>query len=154
MWNFISSKTSFVTHICKSFAKSMAVVLLIVTLLALPISNALAQTAYAPNLSANISKLETLRDRFDRLEKFVYSQNWNDIITYIHGPLGEIRRDLRMLTIGLEKTKKEAVTNAATNLFKNLVKMDTAAKERNSTVVETAFKNSLKELESIIDLVS
>ncbi|MDX2256184.1 MAG: photosystem II protein PsbQ [Pseudanabaenaceae cyanobacterium bins.39] len=137
-------------------AKSVVAVLLVATLVALPfMSETLAQpSSYASMTAASSTKLEAIRDRFDRLEQIVYSTNWNDIISYIHGPLGEIRRDLRMLTIGLDKTKKEAVTNAANSLFKSLVKIDIAAKERNASALETAFKNSVTELDSIIDLVS
>jgi len=116
---------------------------------------AIAQTgAKAAALAASAEKLQVLSDRFDRLEKFVYAQKWNDIITYIHGPFGEIRRELRLIASQLSKTEKETATSLANNLFKNFVILDNAAKDRDAIAAENAFKNALQDFESIVDLVS
>ncbi|WP_434684330.1 photosystem II protein PsbQ [Pseudanabaena minima] len=116
---------------------------------------AIAQTgSKAAALTASSEKLQVLSDRFDRLEKFVYAQKWNDIITYIHGPFGEIRRELRLIASQLSKTEKETANSLANNLFKNFVILDNAAKDRDAIAAENAFKNALQDFESIVDLVS
>lgn len=116
---------------------------------------AIAQTgSKAAALAASVAKLQVLSDRFDRLEKFVYAQKWNDVITYIHGPFGEIRRELRLIAGQLSKTQKETANDLANNLFKNFVQMDNAAKDKDAIAAERAFKNALQDFESIIDLVS
>lgn len=99
-------------------------------------------------------KLQLLSDRFDKLEKFVYTQNWNDVGTYIHGPFGEIRRELRMIAGQLSKAQKVKANDLADNLFKNFVKLDIAAKDKDAIAAESAFKNALKDFESIVDLAS
>ena len=116
---------------------------------------AIAQSgSRADALASSVTKLQVLSDRFDRLEKFVYAQKWNDVITYIHGPFGEIRRELRLIAGQLSKTQKEAANDLANNLFKNFVILDNAAKDKDAIAAENAFKNALQDFESIVDLVN
>lgn len=106
----------------------------------------------AAQVAASAETLQVLSDRFDRLEKFVYTSNWNDVITYIHGPFGEIRRELRSIASQLGKTEKDKANDLANELFKNFVKLDNAAKDKNAIAAETAFKEALQNFESIIEL--
>ena len=103
--------------------------------------------------AANVEKLQVLSDRFDRLEKYVYAQKWVDVGTYIHGPFGEIRRELRAIAGQLDKTKKETSNILANDLFKNFVQLDAAAKDKDALAAESAFKNALKDFEGIVELV-
>ena len=131
------------------------IVALVVTLLAPVLTQpVMAQSeSQAAALAAASAKLQVLSDRFNRLEKFVYAQKWNDVITYIHGPFGEIRRELRLIACQLSKTQKEAANDLANNLFKNFVQLDNAAKDKDAIAAENAFKKSLQDFESIVDLV-
>lgn len=104
--------------------------------------------------AASTQKLQVLSDRFDRLEKFVYAEKWNDVITYIHGPFGEIRRELRRIAGQLGKSQKESANDLANNLFKNFVKLDIAAKEKDAIAAEKVFKNALQDFEAIVKLAS
>jgi photosystem II protein PsbQ len=116
---------------------------------------AIAQGAsQAAALAASTEKLQVLSDRFDRLEKFVYAQKWVDVITYIHGPFGEIRRELRLIAGQLSKTQKETANDLANSLFKNFVNLDNAAKAKDAIAAENSFKKSLQDFESIVDLAS
>ncbi len=116
---------------------------------------AMAQGAsQAAELAASTAKLQVLSDRFNRLEKFVYAQKWVDVISYIHGPFGEIRRELRLIAGQLSKTQKETANDLANSLFKNFVNLDNAAKAKDAIAAENAFKKSLQDFESIVDLVS
>ena len=132
------------------------IVALVVTLLAPVLTQpVMAQSeSQAAALAAASAKLQVLSDRFNRLEKFVYAQKWNDVITYIHGPFGEIRRELRLIAGQLSKTQKEAANDLANNLFKNFVQLDNAAKDKDAIAAENAFKKSLQDFESIVNLVS
>lgn len=132
------------------------IVVLVVTLLAPVLTQpVMAQSeSQAAALAAASAKLQVLSDRFNRLEKFVYAQKWNDVITYIHGPFGEIRRELRLIAGQLSKTQKEAANDLANNLFKNFVQLDNAAKDKDAIAAENAFKKSLQDFESIVNLVS
>ncbi len=138
---------------CKKAVIAISAIAIIVTTLLLPMTpSALAQTPAAIQ-AANVEKLQVLSDRFDRLEKYIYAQKWVDVRTYIHGPFGEIRRELRMIAGKLDKTKKETSNILADDLFKNFIKLDVAAKDKDAIAAEAAFKNALKDFEGIVELV-
>lgn len=144
----------------KSFKKTAIAFCLTMALVSTLFAPVLTQPAMAQGastaaaLAASTAKLQVLSDRFNRLEKFVYAQKWNDVITYIHGPFGEIRRELRLIAGQLSKTQKEAANDLANNLFKSFVQLDNAAKAKDAIAAENAFKKSLQDFESIVDLVS
>jgi photosystem II protein PsbQ len=141
----------------KQVAIAFCVMLTLVGTLLAPVLTqpAIAQSgSKAATLAASAEKLQVLSDRFDQLEKFVYAKKWNDIITSIHGPFGEIRRELRTIASQLSKTQKEAANDLANNLFKNFVILDNAAKDRDAIAAENSFKSALQDFESIVDLVS
>ena len=140
----------------KQMAIAFCVMLTVVTATFAPVLTqpALAITSSSAVRAASASKLQVLSDRFDRLEKYVYTQNWNDVGTYIHGPFGEIRRELRAIAAQLGKTQKETANDLANNLFKNFVKLDIAAKDKDAIAAETAFKNALQDFEAIVKLAS
>ena len=103
--------------------------------------------------AAATEKLQVLSDRFDRLEKFVYAEKWVDVITYIHGPFGEIRRELRAIASQLSKPQQASANDLANDLFKNFVQLDNAAKGKDAIAAENAFKNALQNFEAIANLV-
>ncbi len=140
----------------KQLTIAFCVMLTLVSALFAPVLTqpALAITSPAAVRDASAAKLQILRDRFDRLEKYVYTQNWNDVGTYIHGPFGEIRRELRAIAGNLGKTQKETANDLANNLFQNFVKLDIAAKDKEAIAAETAFKNALQDFEAIVKLAS
>jgi photosystem II protein PsbQ len=144
----------------KGFKKVAIAFCLIMALVGTLLAPVLTQPVMAQSESqaaasaASAAKLQVLSDRFNRLEKFVYAQKWNDVITYIHGPFGEIRRELRLIAGQLSKTQKEAANDLANNLFKNFVQLDNAAKDKDAIAAENAFKKSLQDFESIVNLVS
>lgn len=142
----------------KQIAIAFCVMLVLVGTLFAPV---LTQPAIAQRSSkaavaraVSVQRLQVLRDRFSRLEKYVYTQNWNDIRTYIHGPLGEIRRELRMIAGQLGKTQKETANDLADSLFKNFVRLDIAAKDNDAISAESAFKNAFQDFEAISKLAS
>ena len=137
-------------------AIAFCVMLTLVGTLFAPVLNqpAIAQSkSPAAIRAAATEKLQVLSDRFDRLEKFVYAEKWVDVITYIHGPFGEIRRELRTIASQLSKPQQASANDLANDLFKNFVQLDNAAKGKDAIAAENAFKNSLQNFEAIANLV-
>ena len=142
------------------FKQIAIVVCVMIALISMFFSPILTQSVSAQSSSqtvmraASAQKLQVISDRFDSLEKLVYTQNWNDIDTYIHGQFGEIRRELRMIAGQLGKLQKETVNDLANSLFKNFVKLDNAAKARKAIAAESAFTDALKDFESIVNIAN
>ncbi|OIP68344.1 MAG: hypothetical protein AUK48_16000, partial [Oscillatoriales cyanobacterium CG2_30_44_21] len=136
--------------ICTNCHQVLIIVCLLVTLVSTSLTT-FVQPANAMPLAAitadSTEKLQVLSDRFDRLEKYVYSEKWNDVITYIHGPFGEIRRELRMVAMQLDKSQKVKANTLANDLFKNFVRLDNAANSKDAIAAESAFKSALQNFE-------
>ncbi len=137
------------------FNQVLIVVCLLITLVSTSLITLVLPVSAMPIAAISASsaeKLQVLSDRFNRLEKYVYSEKWNDVITYIHGPFGEIRRELRIAAMQLDKAQKEKANTLANDLFKNFVKLDNAANSKDAIAAESSFRSSLQNFEDIIDL--
>lgn len=95
----------------------------------------------------------TLRDRLNTLEFLIQDQNWTDISTYIHGPLGELRQKLSYLTHELLPADQKATSAAAKKLFGHLEAIDVAASEREYAVALQNYKAARRELDDLLQRV-
>ena len=90
-------------------------------------------TIYAPEKIAQIQILaapvEAARERMSDLETLIDAENWIDIGTFIHGPLGSLRRDLRYLSESLLPKDQKKAQQLAKELFNDFERLDAAAKE-------------------------
>lgn len=83
----------------------------------------------------------------------VENQDWSDVSSLIHGPLGEIRQQMNNLARDL--LPKEAKTEArrvTKDFFADLVKIDEAAQQQDSAAALSAYKASLKDLDKFLDI--
>jgi photosystem II protein PsbQ len=126
----------------------LAVICLVLLLWAVPVQ---AQTGnYADVYVARISKLS---DRLEVLQKYVDSNNWNNIRTYIHGPLGEVRRDIAYLAQGLQGTAKQSAKALGKAIADDLVKLDFAAKNTDAAAVQSAFLQVTQHFDQLLALL-
>jgi photosystem II protein PsbQ len=113
--------------------------------------------------TAQIEKIQQyassiLKDR-DRLQQEltaeVQSQDWSDVRSLIHGPLGEIRQDMNNLARNLVPQKAQADARQVTkDFFKNLVDIDEAAQKQDSATTLSAYKAALENLDKFLDLTA
>jgi photosystem II protein PsbQ len=126
----------------------LTVICLVLLLWAVPVQ---AQTGnYADVYAARISKLS---DRLEVLQKYVDSNNWNNIRTYIHGPLGEVRRDIAYLAQGLQGTAKQSAKALGKAIADDLVKLDFAAKNTDAAAVQSAFLQVTQHFDQLLALL-
>ena len=114
-------------------------------------------TTYSPEKIAQIQTLaapvEAARERMSALEALIDEENWIDIGTYIHGPLGSLRRDLRYLSESLLPKDQKKAKELAKELFNDFERLDAAAKERNYGNTVSRYNNALRHLEDYLDLI-
>ncbi len=104
-----------------------------------------------PAYGAPNSKLDALVAKIDRLENYVYDNNWQEIRTYIRGPLGEVRREIALLQRELNGKQRSALKMSASQFFNDLIALDFAALEQNSDRTEAAFKTLRNDLNKMLD---
>lgn len=104
-----------------------------------------------PAYGATNSKLDALVAKIDRLENYVYDNNWQDIRTYIRGPLGEVRREIALLQRDLSGKQRSALKASSSQFFNDLIALDFAALDQNPDRTEAAFKTLRSDLNKMLD---
>ena len=93
------------------------------------------------------------REEILELQDLLAAQNWVDTRTLIHGPLGQLRRDMLNLSGSLLPKDQKQATGLAREVFGHLEALDAAAKERNSAQAETQFRQALLDFDAFLDLI-
>jgi photosystem II protein PsbQ len=98
-------------------------------------------------------RVQVLRDRLETLQTYVNAENWTTIRTYIHGPLGEVRRDVAYITRSLDAKQRKQAKEIADRLFADLVKLDFAARDQNRPATEETYNATRQEFDRLLSLV-
>lgn len=145
--------------ITKSYRSILAVILTLVTTLlvscgsptaAKPPTYTTAQIEQIQQLAASVA---AMRDKMPNLEAKIQDRNWTDIGTYIHGPLGELRRDISHITRELLPQDKKAAIEAEKDLFLRLEKIDLAAAKNKYDVAIQNYQAALQDFDEFLQAV-
>jgi photosystem II protein PsbQ len=104
-----------------------------------------AQLAQIQTAGSNITKI---RDRLPELASLIQERNWNDVKSFIHGPLGEIRTRMAGLSRELLPGSKEKALAASKEVFVHLNKIDEAADNNDYQAAIRNYAEALKDLET------
>ena len=142
----------------KNYRSILALFLALVTTFLVSCSGPKAALpTYTSDQLAKIEQLTTyvtaLRDKMPILEEKIQNRNWTDIGTYIHGPMGELRRNVSYLTRELLPTDQKAANVAAKNLFNSLEQIDVAATKAKYDVATQSYQEALKDFETFLRTV-
>ncbi|MGK7934119.1 MAG: photosystem II protein PsbQ [Microcystaceae cyanobacterium] len=138
----------------------LSIVLVLVTTLLISCGNPSTSTAPTTYSAAKIEQLQILidpvaatKEKMETLKGFIVEKNWVDTRTYIHGPLGGVRLDMANLNSSLLPKDQKAAKTAAKAFFGHLERIDIAAKEKNTAVVQTQFREALSDLDAYLNLL-
>lgn len=98
-------------------------------------------------LAADVAEL---RDRLLELPELIQAQQWTDVKTFIHGPLGELRIQMSRLARNLEPKTQPAAQAAARNVFGHLNLIDEAADARDTQKAFLNYDEALKDFDSFL----
>jgi photosystem II protein PsbQ len=96
------------------------------------------------------SSVAALRDKMPVLEDKIQNRNWTDVGTYIHGPLGELRRNVSYLTRELLPNDQKAASEPAKDLFNRLQNIDAAATKGKYDVAVQNYQAALKDFDDFL----
>ena len=99
------------------------------------------------------SSVEQLRDKMSILETSIQNRNWTDVGSFIHGPLGEVRRLLSSVTRQLLPDQQQEAKEVAKDLFTSLENIDVAATSGNYPVAVQNYQAALKDFDRFLQLV-
>ena len=141
------------------FRSILPVILLLVTTLLVSCGgpNASAPPTYTPEKLAQIKtyriSVDKARERMAELSDFIKEEDWVDTRTFIHGPLGLIRRDMTYLSNALLPEDSKKASPLAKEVFKSLDDIDAAAKESNYSAAISEFNQAVRSFDAYLDLV-
>lgn len=122
-----------------------------VLLLLLWSSPVLAQSSNYTDIYA--ARLQQLSDRLEVLGNYVEQNRYVDVRTYIHGPLGEIRRDIAYLARGLGGEARQQAKTLGKAIADDLVKLDFAAKDFNAEQTAETYKQVKTDFNKLLQLL-
>ncbi len=114
-------------------------------------------TVYTPEkieqLKTYINPIADARNKMAELKELINEQNWVDTRTFIHGPLGELRQDMAILSRKLLVKDQKASQDLSRELFSHFERIDAAAKERNFNVAQAQYNEALIDFDAYLNLV-
>ncbi|MDJ0651111.1 MAG: photosystem II protein PsbQ [Xenococcaceae cyanobacterium MO_188.B19] len=136
---------------------SLMLVLVATVLVSCGSPTASAPPTYTPEKLQTIKTyripVDVARDRMNTLGEFVENEDWTNVKTFIHGPLGLLRRDLRYLSDALLPDDKAQAKELAQDIFASLENLDAAALDKDSRTATSQFSRALADFENYIDLI-
>jgi photosystem II protein PsbQ len=99
------------------------------------------------------SSVEKIKERLPELESYIDKQDWNNIRSFIHGPLGELRTRMVGISKELLPADRTKSLELGKEIFGHLNKIDAAAADNNQSIAATNYTEALKDLAAFNDLL-
>jgi photosystem II protein PsbQ len=109
--------------------------------------------AQLAQIQATHKNVTALSDRLPELATLIQERDWNNVKSFIHGPLGEIRTRMSSLSRELLPGSKEQALAISKEIFGHLNKIDAAAGDNDYKVAIRNYGEALKDLASFEKLI-
>ena len=112
---------------------------------------------YSPTQLAQIQttnkNVTALTDRLPELAAMIQKRDWNNVKSFIHGPLGDIRVLMSALSRELLPGTKEKALAASKEIFGHLNKIDTAAGNNDYANANRNYDEAMKDITTLFSLL-
>ena len=109
--------------------------------------------AQLAQIQATNKNLVALSERLPELATMIEKRDWNNVKSFIHGPLGDIRTRLSGLSRELLPGTKEQALAISKEIFVHLNKIDEAASGNDYKVAIVNYGEALKDFASFEKLI-
>ncbi len=137
----------------------LSLILVLVTTLLVSCGSPTVTTppTYTPEKIAQIQVLYTpvaeAREKMAELGKFIDEENWIDTGTYLHGPLGGLRQQLRYLNESLLVKDQKQANTLTKELFTDFERIDAAAKANSYSRASSEYNEAIRHFDAYLDLI-
>ena len=100
-----------------------------------------------------LTPVQEFRERIEELETLIDEEDWVDVDNLIHGPLGDLRRELRYLADSLQPEEQKTVKNLSKDLFTDIQRINEAAKEQNYDKSVEQYKITIQDFDELLDTI-
>ncbi|MGK7891107.1 MAG: photosystem II protein PsbQ [Leptolyngbyaceae cyanobacterium] len=99
------------------------------------------------------TNIQAFRDRATELDGFIQDQEWNDIKSLIHGPLGELRFRLSTVVRSLDPSLTSKAKELADDTLRATVLIDEAAARFDPAAAKVAYGRLIQDFDGFLDLI-
>lgn len=110
-------------------------------------------TTQLEQIQQSAEEVRRLRDQMLEIPPLVQQQQWGDVISFIHGPLGELRIKMSQLARSLTPKAQKTAQDAARDVFEHLNEIDTAAQARDTAQALRNYNEALRDFQTFFDLL-
>jgi len=123
-----------------------------------PTATSEVPTTYTPDQLARIQRyvpsLVAARERMGtELARKIEAKDWQEVSTFVHGPLGQALQDMNMVARNLLPQDQENARQLARQLFDNLVDIDQAGNIDNLNLARQQYAAALKDFDQFLELL-
>ncbi|MCS6813286.1 MAG: photosystem II protein PsbQ [Cyanobacteria bacterium] len=112
---------------------------------------------YTPAQQEQIQRFLTpvtaLRDRMNELSTLIEKENWTDVRSFIHGPLGELRRRMNYLSDRLLPADRKVAKAQAMAVYGHLNELDAAAAAFSYSRSRQHYQDALADFDAFLETV-
>ncbi|MEM7758698.1 MAG: photosystem II protein PsbQ [Cyanobacteria bacterium P01_A01_bin.40] len=143
----------------KIFRPILSLILVLATTLLVSCGSpsASAPPTYTPEKLQKIKTyripLDVARQRLPELGESIRQEDWVNADSFLHGPLGLIRRDLTYLSNALLPDEQEPALDLAKDIFKHFENIDAAVNEKDYTLANNQYREVVADLDTYASLI-
>ena len=97
--------------------------------------------------------LDIARQRIPELGQYIANEDWVNADSFLHGPLGSMRRDLTYLSRALLPDEQEPALEMAKDIFKHIENIDAAVDDNDYNVAISQYKEVVSDLDAYNSLI-
>ena len=97
--------------------------------------------------------LDIARQRIPELGEYIDKEDWVNADTFLHGPLGSMRRDLTYLSKALLPDEQEPALEMAKDIFGHIENIDAAVDDNDYKVAIAQYKEMVSDLDAYSSLI-
>lgn len=98
-----------------------------------------------------LKPVKQARERLPELESLVDEEKWTDVDSFIHGPLGSLRKDVTTLNRQLLAKDQRPAQGLAQELFIDLEDLDAAAEAQNKVAASSSYYEAVRDFNAYLD---
>jgi photosystem II protein PsbQ len=112
---------------------------------------------YTPELVTQIQRyavpIEQAREELPRLGNLIQERDWDDVESFIHGPLGELRHSMSYVARTLLPEDQPGATEMAKDISAHFERIDAAAKAGTYTTALENYNEVVADIETFLSLI-
>lgn len=120
-------------------------------------SATLPPPTYTPDMIAQVQRftpgVQQVRDRLPELGSAIATQNWSNIKSLLHGPFGDLRRNMTLVSRSLLPADQPKADELAQEVFRHLIQIDQAVDTRNLAQAKRNYQDALQDFDAFLQLI-